>query len=63
MSDSSSKQEMINVSGQDAQDIARSKRQAMRQATNCGEQGKDEREYYRSALRMLRRLNDIHSRL
>jgi len=57
------KSEASNRPAQDLQEISRLKRQAMRKATNSGEQGADEREYYRSALRMLRRLNDIHSRL
>jgi hypothetical protein len=62
-SGSTSKQETLNASGQDAQEIANLKRQAMRRATNAGDQGADQREYYRSALRMLRRMTDIHSRL
>lgn len=53
----------INPSSQAAQEVARFQRQAMRKATTGVENGANEREYYRSALRLLRRVNDIHTRL
>jgi hypothetical protein len=46
-----------------AYELSQLKRRATRSATNADQQGADEREYYRTALRLLRRLSDVHSRL
>jgi hypothetical protein len=59
----SEKAGLENPQLQNSDEISRIQKQALRRANNHAPDEPDQRDFYRGALRMLNRLNDVHSRL
>lgn len=53
----------INNTGRDNYELSRLRREASRRVTNSNKEATSRGDYYRSALRLLNRLNDVHTRL